>query len=198
MTRGAQFRWTFLAVATVLAAGAAVAAAAEGGEESVTQTERWYNAAWAIGLFGLLLLVLGRFAWKPIIKTLQDREQVISAIVSEAERRLKESQELLAEYQARLASAQAEAKEALNKAKTESLALREDILKKARDDAAGAVGQAQRNIEQAKRQALNEIYQTTAELATSVAAKIIHKELNPEDHRRLVQESLDRLGQAQN
>ncbi len=180
------------AVAVVLLCAAP--AAAEGGD-AITQPDRWRNALWAVGLFAVLVVILRWLAWRPIMKVLQDREDSIAETIADAERRQGESEELLGQYQRRLDAVETEAAALLAKAKAEAEATRDQLLRHARRSATEAMEKVREEIEQAKRAALAEIYQTTAELASEVAGKIIAREVDPADHRRLVIRSLEKLGE---
>lgn len=186
-------RWVPLASLAIMVLAVALPALAEEAPGNPTQVDRYINAAWALGVFFVLLAILGRYAWKPVMKALRDREQAIADIVGDAERRGQESEKLLSDYRARLEAVHSEASKMLELARTQAAAAREDILKQAKEAASATVTRAQREIEIAKRDALQQIYQTTAELATAVAGKILHRELKPDDHRRLVTESLEKL-----
>jgi F-type H+-transporting ATPase subunit b len=147
----------------------------------------------AIVVFLLLLVVLGKWAWKPIVKQLQLREDSIANQIQEAQRRQKEAQELLEQYKAQLAAAQKEVEELLSRGRREAAQAREQIVAAARDEGQKAIDHAGEDIEQAKRTALRELYETTAMLAVDVAGKIIKKTLQPQDHRDLVEQSLQEI-----
>ena len=151
------------------------------------------EAVAAIVIFLLLLVVLGKWAWKPIVKQLQMREESISGQIQEAQRRQKEAQELLDQYKAQLAAAQKEVEELLSQGRREAAQAREQIVAAAQEEGKKAIDRAGEDIEQAKRTALRELYETTATLAVDVAGKIIRKTLQPQDHRDLVEQSLQEI-----
>lgn len=148
------------------------------------------QAVATILVFVLLLVILGRFAWKPLVKQIQSREQIIADAIVKAEQREKESQELLAHYRQRLDRADAEAQDLMAQTRKDAAVAREQILDAARQEAALTVQRATEDIELAKDGALRELRQTTADLATDLAGRIIHKSLRAEDHRHLLDESL--------
>jgi len=147
----------------------------------------------AILVFLVLLVVLGRWAWKPLIRQLQLREKQIADTIAGAEKREKEAMELLEQYRQRLAKAEADAQKVLEESRKQAVAAREQILEHARLEARESTAKAVEEIDSAKRDALGELYDLTAELATDVAARIIKRNLRPEDQRRLVEESLQDL-----
>jgi F-type H+-transporting ATPase subunit b len=147
----------------------------------------------AIVVFLLLLAVLGKWAWKPIVKQLQLREESIAKQIDDAQRRQKEAQDLLDQYKAQLAAARKEVEELLSRGRREAAQAREQIIASARDEGQKAIDRAGEDIEQAKRKALRELYETTASLAVDVAGKIIRKSLQPQDYRDLVEQSLQEI-----
>jgi F-type H+-transporting ATPase subunit b len=166
------------------------------GEEaapSLTQFDRWYNGLWALALFAALLLLLRKLAWKPLVRVIADREESIRAALREAETRRAESEKLLAEYRGKLETAQQEIAAMLAESMRKAEAARQHMLDDARQGAASAVSQAQREIDLAKRETMEEIYRTTADLAAGIAQKILGREINPDDHRRLVTESVQAI-----
>lgn len=182
-------------IGTVLLCASPVPAE-DGQGDSILQPQRWRNAVWALGLFVVLLVVLGRLAWKPVLRAIQIREQEIAETITDAERQRTESEELLAEYRARLAAAQGEAAKLIERSRHRAETDRQEILDRAREAADVATAEACEQIERAKRDSQEEICRTSAELATDVAEKIIAREICPEDHRRLVEQSLKQLEQG--
>ena len=180
MSAGAVF---FLAASAV--------AAESGGIEQYAGTIGQSVAA--ILVFLVLLVVLGRWAWKPLIRQLQLREKQIADTIAGAEKREKEAMELLEQYRQRLAKAETDAQKVLEESRKQAVAAREQILEHARLEARESTAKAVEEIDSAKRDALGELYDLTAELATDVAARIIKRNLRPEDQRRLVEESLQDL-----
>ncbi len=180
-------------VAAGVLGGVSVALAWGQGGRTVFQPDRLWNAMIATVTFVVLLLILGRLAWKPVLRAMQAREQALADIVAETQRRKAESEELLGEYKARLAAAEEDVAAMIEHSREQAEATREEIVAHAKKQAAAAIAEAQRQIDQAKREALNEIYRNTADLATDVASKIVRKEITPADHDRLVDESLKRL-----
>jgi len=182
-----------LAAAALLPLSAELAAAGEEAGPSVMQGDRWRNALWAVGIFLVLLVILGRLAWKPVLRAVQERERAISDTIADAERRQAESAELLAEYRARLEAAEKEAAGLMAQSAQQAAAAREEIISQAKDAAAVETTKAQTEIERAKRESLDEIYRTTTELAANVAERILLREIRPEDHADLLQRSLKKL-----
>jgi len=153
----------------------------------------WYNVILTLAVFIVLLAVLGKWAWGPILSGLQKREEHIRQSIEEAEKARADGEKALAEYKEKLAEAQEEAQTIIDKGRTEALRLAEDFKQKAQAEGQNLRNQAQRDITSAKDQALKQIYDQTVNLAVEMAGRIISKELTPADHRDLLQESLGKL-----
>ncbi|MFW6154625.1 MAG: F0F1 ATP synthase subunit B [Planctomycetota bacterium] len=190
--RRSDGRAAVLVVVTAVG-GLAVTSAWAQDDPSIAQPDRWRNALIAAATFVVLLFVLGRLAWKPVLRAMQAREQALADIVAETQRRKAESDEMLAEYKARLAAAEEDVAAMIERSREQAEVTREEIVAHAKKQAAAAITEAQRQIAEAKREALNEIYRNTADLATDVAGKIVRKEITSTDQDRLVDESLKRL-----
>jgi F-type H+-transporting ATPase subunit b len=189
-----KWRWprAALIAATVALAAGAAAAAEEG---KAPYPGDLGQAIAAMVIFLLLLAVLGRWAWKPVVLQLQMREKRIADVIAGAQAREKEAQELLEEHRRRLDRAEADAQGVLERSRQEAAEVRERILAEAREESRRSGDKARQEIDEAKRAALRELYDATAVLATDIASRIIRKNLNPEDHRRLLAESLSDLEQ---
>jgi F-type H+-transporting ATPase subunit b len=180
-----------IALALALLGRASAAMAQEGA--SLTQFDRWWNGLWAIALFAALLWLLRKLVWRPLVRVIADREESIRAALREAETRRAEGERLQAEYRSQLDAAREEIAGMVAESTRTAESARQRILDEARQGASATVMQAQREIELAKRETLEEIYRTTADLATGMAQKILGREINPDDHRRMVTESVQAI-----
>ena len=153
------------------------------------------TAVFTIAIFIVLLLVLGKWAWGPILSGLQSREEYIRESIKKAEDARSDAEQALAEYKDQLARAQAEAEAIIDKGRSEAISLAQEFKQSAEEESQSLRSQAERDISSAKDQALKEIYQQSTELATEMAGRIIGKSLSPDDHRELLQESLNKLQQ---
>lgn len=182
-------RLLLLAALALAGAVPAVAAAAEGGDPSIFAGDLG-NMVWTAVIFVLLLVVLRRYAWGPILERLQAREQFIRESLEEAREDRRAAEERLKEYEARLASARAEATEIVEEGRRDGEQVRQRIEQDAKDEAEKIVSRARREIELAKEAAVEELFGIAGTLATQVAEKIVRRELTAEDHQRLIEESL--------
>ena len=173
----------------LLAVAARVSADSGGGR---LDTGDLGQALAALAIFLVLLLVLGRWAWRPIVSQLQRREEAIADAVERAEKREKASEGMLAEYQGRLETAEIEAKELLSRSRMEAAAAKQAAVADGREEAKKVTERAREEIEQAKEAAVRELQEMTAELATEIAGRLIG-EADPSQRRRMVSRSIQEI-----
>lgn len=181
--------------AVLMAAGPVLAA--EGHEGAVNPfAGDLGNAIWTLVIFGIVLLVLGKFLWKPILHGLQSREEFIAKSLRDADDANKKAEQVLGQYQAQLDKARADASAIVDEGRRDAEVVKRSIQDEARKEAEAMIARAKREIGVARDTALRELYDVGAKLATDVAGKIISRELKPADHERLIQESIAELARA--
>jgi F-type H+-transporting ATPase subunit b len=146
--------------------------------------------------FLLLLLVLYRFLYKPLMGALAGRTAAIQQQLAEAQAAREAAQRQLAEFEERIRAARAEAQSDRERATREAAELRERLTAEARQEATRLVAAAQAEIAQATRQARGQLQAEVGALATEVAEHLIRKSLRDEDHQRLVREAVARIGNS--
>jgi F-type H+-transporting ATPase subunit b len=142
-------------------------------------------------IFITLLIVLGKFAWTPLLKSLQERENFIKELVDKAERDRRAAADAAAEYEQKLATAKDEVKAIIDEGRKDAERLKADIVASAGKEADETRARVRREIETARDQALKEIYDVAGRLAIQAASKILERELKPEDHRKIVNEAIE-------
>lgn len=147
---------------------------------------------WTAVTFLLLVLVLWKFAWKPITTGLDSRADRIKKDLDEAEQKSKKAQELIDEKIQELDKARKEASDIINRAEKTAKESRQDILDKAKKEADDQVVNAKRQIDEARDRALDEIKQSITNLSIEIAQKMIQKSLSPEDHKSLIEDTINR------
>lgn len=153
-------------------------------------------AIWTVVVFLGLMFVLGKYAWKPLIEALHRREEHLEHVLVDTEKARAESERLLAEHRRQMAEAEDRARALLEEARGQARATAEEIVQKARAEAEAEQKRAQREIEVARDNALAEVWTKTADLAVSVAGKVLAKTLDGDDHRRLVEAAIHELPAA--
>lgn len=148
---------------------------------------------WTIVTFLLLLGILWKFAWNPILGALEAREMAIQKTIDDAERLQAEAAAILEEHQKRLAEARAEGNRVLDEARQAGEHMKQDILEKARAEAEKVLERAHRQLELETEQAIQTIRAQAADLALKAAEKVIERSLTDADHRRFADEAIEEL-----
>lgn len=172
------------------------AVAASGEDESLFAGTLAQSVA-AVIVFLILLAVLRRFAWGPILQGLQDRENKIKSDLRHAEAAAQEAHAILQRYQDQLAQAQVEVGRIIDQGRAEAQRVAATLKQQTESELASLRQRAQADIGSAKEQALVELYAQAAGLATQVASCILHREINAQDHMRLIDESIQAYSQQQ-
>lgn len=148
---------------------------------------------WTIVTFALLLGVLWKFAWNPILGALEAREEAIRKTIDDAEALQAEAEALLEEHRQKLAEARSEGNRILDEARQAGESMKQDILEKARHEAERTVERAQRQLELETEQAIQTIRSRAVDLALKAAEKVLERSLEDADHRRLADEAVAEL-----
>ena len=151
---------------------------------------------WTLVVFLVLLWVLSRFAWKPMLQGLEHRESTIRTELEQAQHERQEAQALNESWKDEMAKAQDQVRALLDEARRSGQHAAEELLNKAKADAQAERERGRREISLATDQALQQIAAQTANLAALVSSKALRREMTPDDHRRLVDEALAELNQA--
>ncbi len=154
------------------------------------------NILWSLLTFAAVLVVLGKFAWGPILNALKKREDFIRGSLEQAKKDREEAKAQLAKHVERLDASRAEATAIVEEGRRDAEVLRRKIEEDARRQADALLARAKREIGVATDTAVKHLYTLSADLATTVASRIIRKELDPREHERLIAESIEELQTA--
>ena len=146
---------------------------------------------WTVITFIILLIVLRKVAWGPILTTLEQREHTIRNSLEEAQRARQEAEQVLVQHQQILADANREVIRLLEQGREEAERLRVSMTEQAREEAQRLTEAARREIVRERQRAMQELKSTAADLALAAAGRLLHAAMTGEDHRRLVTEFLD-------
>jgi F-type H+-transporting ATPase subunit b len=187
--------WMLIALACAAAlASPCLAAEGHGGEEQPgLLSPNLVVSVATIVTFLLLLVILAKIAWKPILQGLQAREKGIRDQIEGAEKANADAKALLAEYEKRIAAATDEARAIVDEGRRDAQTVRGKIEAEAQAAAAEERDRAVRDIDLARQKALKDIYDEVARVATEVAGRIVQREIRPEEHRKLVEQGLSQL-----
>ncbi len=175
----------------LLAAGAAIGA--EGGEAGNPVSVDLWQAFYTIVVFVVLLAILAKFAFPRILEGLKQREEFIRRSLDDATRSREQAAELLKEYEAKLVHARQEATAIVEEARRDAEVVRRRIEDEARHSSEEMINRARREINLARDHALATLFQQSVELASTLAASALARQMSPEEHQRLVLDSLREL-----
>lgn len=144
-------------------------------------------------VFVLLFLVLSKFAWGPIVEALDNREQSVANKIDEANKNFAKAQEQLAIYEKKIAAAAEESRAMLETARKDAEAVAAKVRAEAEEDAKRQRERALADIEAAKNAALRDISEKSADIAVSLAGKIVRREVKSADHAELIRGALDKM-----
>jgi len=174
--------------------GALLAAGAEGAE---TVKPVVPPTIWGILIFLTVLLILWRKAFPPITAALEKRAQLIRESLEAAERAKAEAEALIQKHEASLEKARAEARAIIEEGKADALRVKDGIIESAKRESEEIAARARREIELAKRAAVDDLHHQAMQISLDIAAKLIKKNLRPEDHQELIRESIHRYQEVQ-
>jgi len=143
--------------------------------------------------FVLLLLILWKFAWGPIVKGLEKREETIHGAIEKAQNDREEAEKLLKDYEEKLKSASSEISDRLTKADKEAQARVEQAKEQAREEGEKLIARAKQEIESQKDKVSAELKAEVAELAASVAAAAISESFDKDDQLRIIKRRLEQV-----
>jgi F-type H+-transporting ATPase subunit b len=148
---------------------------------------------WTVATFVVLVLVLSKFAWKPLLQMLKDREDTIRQALDMAEKARADAAELLRQNEKNLAKAEVEYQKIIREGKAFAEKLKDEVVAKAHQQAQREIQHAkeeiQRDVDAAKQQLRSEV----AELAVQAAGKILDETLDPQKHKKIVDNFLNQL-----
>ncbi|MFC7356114.1 F0F1 ATP synthase subunit B [Jejudonia soesokkakensis] len=136
---------------------------------------------WQAVLFILLLLLLRKFAWKPILNAVNSREQGIKDALAAAEKAKLEMANLQADNEKLLQEARAERESMMKEAREIKAKMISDAKEEAQSEANKTIAKAQAAIEAEKKAALSELRSTVAELSVEIAEKVVKNELSSKE-----------------
>jgi F-type H+-transporting ATPase subunit b len=142
-------------------------------------------------IFLVMLGVLYRFAWGPLLKILNERRERIQQGVEATERAKRELEEAEREHQAKLEEARREAQAILDRIAKQGEDLRKELEAKAREQADGLIARARAEIQQEREKAVQDLRSQVADLAVMAAGRIIGESLDAKKHRELIERTIE-------
>ncbi len=155
----------------------------------------WTIIAQLCNLF-IQVLLIKHFLFKPIKAVLEKRKEKVDEQIRQAEEANAQAQAMKEAYEKDIAEAQGRAGEILAAAQKTASDQSDRMLQEAAEEAAAIRARAQSDIAQEKRKAVNEVKNDIGGIAVEIAGKVIEREISEEDHRKLIDEFIENVGEA--
>ena len=144
----------------------------------------------------ILFLLVKKFLWKRVMAVLDKRQEEIDGIYSAADKAKEDADQMKQEYTERMMGAREEADRLVRNAVDTAQKRGDAIVKEAQTEAAHMKQKAEAEIEQEKRKAYSELMGEISGMAADIAGRMVEREINPDDHRELVEEFIKSAGEA--
>jgi F-type H+-transporting ATPase subunit b len=182
-----------LALAATLPDRLSAQGGAEGGGAALFDINAGLSA-WTLLVFVALLVILGKFAWGPILGAVEAREKGIQSALDEAAKSNAEAARLLAEHREQIADARRQSNDLIAEGRAAGETVRREIEEKARSEGQAIVERARTEIQRERDAALETLRRESVELALAAASKLIRENLDQPKDRALVEQYLADVG----
>ena len=145
---------------------------------------------WTILTFLVLVGLLAKFAWRPLLEALDRRQGTVAKALDDAKAAQQELQRLQKESAEMMRQARIEAEAIIARSRTDADALREELKQKSRAEAASIVKNAEQQITLATARAVQQIRHEAVALSVEIASKILQRQVSREDNAALIEETL--------
>ncbi|MEN1967683.1 F0F1 ATP synthase subunit B [Lentibacillus sp. N15] len=145
--------------------------------------------------FIILLLLLRKFAWKPLMNIMQQREEYVVSEIEAAEKSRTEAERAQEEAQAQLKQTKQEAQAIIEDAKKLGIRQEQDIIDTAKQEAERIKQAAQEEIQNEKEKAIQALQDKVASLSVLIASKVIEKEISASDQEKLIEDYIKEVGE---
>jgi F-type H+-transporting ATPase subunit b len=150
-------------------------------------------AFWTSITFLVLLVVLKKFAWKPILTALEQRENAIRESLEKAEKAKEDAQKVLDQNSVNLAKAEEESKQIINQSRAYAEKLKDQIVQESKIQAKKMIEEAAAEIDRKKDAAFGELKNQVVEIAINAAEKILRENLNKETQTKIVNKYISEI-----
>jgi F-type H+-transporting ATPase subunit b len=148
---------------------------------------------WGIVGFVLLTLILRKFVFPPMAKMLDERSAKIEGQIEQAETERQQAEQLRRSYEEQLADARNQGNTLVEEARAQAERVRADVLAKAEEEAQQIRERARADVEAERGRIVQDLRGQVATLSVELAGKIVQRELNPDQHRQLVDQYINEL-----
>jgi F-type H+-transporting ATPase subunit b len=182
-----------IALLLVLAAPAPLLALQEAAERPNLLSPAGGLMFWTLLVFIVLIFVLGRFAYKPLLAAVEAREQSLQNALDQTRRDREEAAKILEEHKRQLDAARGEAQAFIAEGRATAEKMKADMLEATRTQQQELMERAKRDIEHEKTRAIAELRREAVDLAIAGASKVIEKNLDNTSNRQLVESFLSSI-----
>ena len=140
------------------------------------------------------VFLIKKFLFKPINNVLEKRQNLADKAIKEAREAKEEADSLKDQYESSLTNAHAEAAQIVSDAQKEAQAKADALVHDAQKQATDIKARAAADIEQEKKKAINEAKDEIGGLAMDIAGKVVEKEINENDHKKLIEDFISKVG----
>jgi F-type H+-transporting ATPase subunit b len=148
---------------------------------------------WTIFTFLVLVSLLAKFAWRPLLAALDRREQLIAKAVDDAEKARADLERVQQDAARLMAEARVEGEAIIARSRTAADRLGEELRQKAAAEAAGILRKAEREIQLETSRAVEQVRREAVELSVAIASKILHRNVSADDNRALIENTIREL-----
>lgn len=183
--------FTIILFVLLICAVAAAGEAAEGGTEQGVFSGTLADAVWTVIVFAILLVVLGKFAWKPIIGGLKLRQEHIQQQIETAETIKQQAEKLLEEHQQ-------QALQIITGATKQAQKEAEALTEKARQEVQEIRHRAQEDIKHARIAASEQLWKEAGDIVVALGSEVLERTITPQDNQQLINNAILKLRQKKN
>ena len=154
------------------------------------------DALYQLFAMAVLLLLLKKFAWKPLMKVMKDREEYVAGEIEKAEKSRMEANALLEQHKQMIQDARQETQILIENARKQAEAQRDEIINLAKMEAERLKEAARLEIEKEREKAVSALREQVASLSVMIASKVIEKEISEKDQEAFIQDIIHKAGEV--
>jgi len=152
---------------------------------------------WTLVWFGVLLVVLWKFAWKPMLAGLTNRTEHIEKQISDAEKTRAEAKKVLGEYGAKLADAERQGRDIIGARTKEAEKQAKEVHRKTQKELQEKKVRAEADLDRERLEAADELWDQTGDIIRKLGQEVFGKTLDGDDNQKLIDEAIARLKEQQ-
>lgn len=156
-----------------------------------------WTVVWTIINFALFVFLLGRLFFRPVVNLLDERREFIATSLAEAKEAREAAEAIRSEYDGKLAEARREAQAIIERAQAAADKAHQERMAATQKEAEAMLERAQQTIERERELAIAALRAEVADMAVLAAERILNKNLDKDEQRRLAEEALREAGQLQ-